>query len=193
MPSVFQVRVEWTGLRGPSALSVLNFGLVGEDAAAYAQSCASATYDLLIGLSAVITEQVTMQVQTDVQEFNDETATLLNVYPTTSLEVAGDTAGDPMPALNQGLVRANTGAVRNGRRVIGHTFIPGLTEAQNTLGMISSGVLTVIDAEFELFRNDDVMPVVWSRPSVAHPAGASYPIATYRTDASWSFLSSRRS
>lgn len=110
-------------------------------------------------------------------------------------------AGEYLPMQTQALLKLGTSIFRDGRRVSGRQFIPGLTEPANTAGgQPLASVMTALGTAAALLGTTVVTPInqrVWSRPRAAdatHSArsGLSVVVTSRTTGASWAVLKSRR-
>lgn len=95
------------------------------------------------------------------------------------------TAGLALPWQTQALVRWQTGAVFNNRRVLGHTYIPGLSEDDNAGGLPTATLLNTVDAAAEAVVEAGL--VIGSRV-----ANVFYPTTGSQLSSQWSVLRSRR-
>jgi len=61
---------------------------------------------------------------------------------TSTTNVVGTSTAELLPPATQGIILWHTGVFTAGRELIGKTFIPALTEDDNTAGVPSSGMLS---------------------------------------------------
>lgn len=112
------------------------------------------------------------------------------------------TAGQVMPAQNQGILALSTGTFINGRRLQGRQYIPGFTVGANTAnGTLATTTQNAINAGAVLLGTTVVTPInqrVWHRPllnpltgAVINP-GLSAIVTSRAARSTWSVLRSRR-
>lgn len=180
-------RVTWSAPVGGPYLSTF-YALEGDP-----QAFADAVGDFLGAADAVIASTVSWSLEAQVDELNAATGALLDAHGTTGESGSGASTADPLPAVAQGLVRWVTGAVINGHRVRGRTFLPGVSE-QFAAGQVfaAAGISTVLAAA-TAYVGFTGTPVVWHRPTGDPPAGGqAVPIASAAVWNQFAYLSSRR-
>jgi hypothetical protein len=129
-----------------------------------------------------------LNVDPEVFLIDQATGEPTGIESTSTAQVLGAQTADPLPWATQGLVRWTTGTFIGGRQVRGHTFIPGTTETDNTLGVPNSTYLTALDAAAAtLIGTSGVTPVVYSRKN-----HSGWPIISRSTWTKWAELRSRR-
>jgi hypothetical protein len=137
----------------------------------------------------------TFQVDGQVDTFDPATGSLTgSVGVTTPAVVNGTGSGDELPRQTQLLIRYNTGAIVNGRRLKGRTFVPLLTEAANSLGLPNISIVNVGNAAAILLGTTITSVVsqsVWHRPNLSG-AGGSAPVTSRSVSNQWASQRSRR-
>lgn len=131
------------------------------------------------------------------------TGDLTGVRSVVTATALGAQAGEMLPTLVQGLIKWNTGIFLGGRRLIGHTFLPGPTEANNPAGVgprpdgpyaaaAAAGIAAMLGAPSPGL-------IIWHRPKrdpvtgVVTVPGTSSPVTSGAMVALWSVLRTRRS
>ena len=92
------------------------------------------------------------------------------VEPTSQTGSGGDVTGGVVPDAAQILLQWSTPVRRDGRRVRGRTFVPGLGGDELSAGNMSAGAQAVASAAVLAFLAEDSGFGVWSRPRAADPA-----------------------
>lgn len=159
---MYRVTTHWQMLSGRQGVTVLHWrgggGLLAQDAA-------NATHDLWDALKGALVTSAVATVQPIVEDIAEETGNLtgLSVVDPGS-PVAGTVSGQQAADATQFLIRWNTGAVANGRRVQGRTYLPGVPvgslDGGNVKGTVLSSLRSTVgdwlsglsDAEFVVYR-----------------------------------------
>lgn len=181
-----EVLVDWTTVTGRSGVSVLHFGTEGT-LSQLSGTMSNAFAQIAGGLHTGTHAQVRTEVR-----LIDEVTGLLTGTETfgAPIEVDGvSAASQVVPDVCQGLVSFTTGVVRNGRRVRGRTFIPGMADARTTVtGELSAAMMGFLNAYgTELIGGTNKLKV-YSRPS-ATLAGAA---TTVNARTAWSEFATQR-
>jgi hypothetical protein len=112
-----------------------------------------------------INSGVTWTTDAAVQDINVLTGQIQGLFPVTPVTGTGAVATEILPVVNQGLVSWRTGQFGNGRESRGRTFIPGLTEAAATLGVVTAAVKTNTDtAAAALIADANSLLAIYQRP-----------------------------
>lgn len=186
-----RVDVIWTGLGGAPYYTRLFFpGNSEESAQGAAAGVRAALADLIGGATPMVAGGITATVQPEVTTIDPATGEpqSVDVVIPGAPVVAG--SGVTVPRSTQGLVQWLTSDYRNGRRVRGKTYIPGIAASQNVNGGVPSS--TVRD-RMQSFGLDliDLGVLVYSRP--APPvAGAEHVVTSVTAWSEWAVLRSRR-
>lgn len=179
-----RVRTTFTGVQGSPWLSTMYF----EQAAGTPQQAATAVGVFWTAIQARMATNVLWSTDPVVLEISEVTGKPLSSTTTTPSSGAGTGSATELPIVTQGLIRWGTGIYLAGREVRGRTFVPGLTENDNDLGVPNAGVAAIINgACTTLLGNANADLVVWSRKNGVRYAAASGSMAPY-----WSFLKTRR-
>lgn len=183
--NLWRVRTAITGGSGSAQLSTMYFDATAPFTAQHAADAVRSFWnDCKNGISNVYT----FQVEPDV--FNIDTATGKAVASTGTgtLPVTGTEAGDPLPWATQALMRWGTTTFIGGRQIRGHTFIPGMVETNNTLGVPTAGLQTTFNAAAAtLIGNLAAEFVIYSRKN-----GIGAVVTSDAMWSKWSVLRSRR-
>lgn len=139
--TLYRVRSTWTGGNGGGLLTTMFFEASG-GTAAQANTAVGAFWTALAG--SIVN---TLTVRTDAQVYlvDEATGQPTGINAVTPVVVACTQSGDPTPYATQAVVQWRTGWFIGGREVRGRTFIPGMSETNNTLGRPTSGLLTTIN------------------------------------------------
>lgn len=92
-----------------------------------------------VDASGFIANNLSVQVTDTVYTLDGATGQITAATSVPTTAAVGGSASDPqLPYANQGMIRWATGVYRNGREVAGRTYVPGLTNAANNDGVIST-------------------------------------------------------
>lgn len=148
-----------------------------------AQAIADAVHDFFADIAGWLPNEVAVTFDTEVTRINTASGTLADAIPVTAPATVAGTGTGTWAAGSGARVVWSTGAIREGRRVVGSTFVvPTLGAAFNTSGRVSSAVLTVLndaaeDLRATLSANPSSTLVVYSRPRPGIPGAVSEVIA----------------
>lgn len=162
---MFRTTTRWTLLSGRQGVTVLHFD-GGEPVAA--QDVADATYDLWDALKGAVTTTTVARVDPIVEIVNKNTGALEDLVAVNQpAAVAGTVSGQQAADATQFLIRWNTGAVKNGRRVSGRLYLPGVPVGSLDGGNVKGTVLTSMASALGTWLSGHEAEglVVWSRPS----------------------------
>ena len=162
---MIRLRVNWSGVN--EGFSVLHFG----DAIGSAQVAADAVETWFDAIDASMASTQQMAVDTEVEEVDPATGSILSVANVIAVTKSGSVAGAPVPQAAQALFRWRTGQYIGGREIRGRTFVPGLAlAATSTAGEIQPAtLLTLGNAATALVAGSGIG--VWS------PARATFQLA----------------
>lgn len=189
---MLRVRVEWTGPSSP--LLSTHYFLPTSESTVTATTCFTAVATLWNTLRAMIADQFGYVVQQQVDQL-DLLGNLLGSFTATNAATAnGQDTADELPFQTQGLIRWNTNAFVNGRRLIGRTFIPGPTEAHSSSGAPLTDYITNMNSAAATFvATTAANPVVWQDKHDATPPSGTTGVMTGGVgQGSWKVLRSRR-
>lgn len=181
--SAYRVNTVLTGLGGSPYFSThwLDAVTVGN-----AADAADAVGDFWIALTNAMVNDVFWQVENTVVEYSTPDTPI--TAHTVGAPPAGQGAGveDPLPLAAQGMIRWQTGAYHNNRRVQGRTFVPGPPEGSNTAqGTVSVGYQSGVEVAADILVTRGI--VVASRA-----ANQFYPVGAAQVWDQWAVLRSRR-
>lgn len=97
-------------------------------------------------MKTFIAGSAVMNFDGTVQQIDSETGQLTGVIPTPPWQVLGSAGGEVAPWFTQGLIQWRTAQFVNGRRLIGRTFIPGVTEQYSSSGVPTAAYTTGLAA-----------------------------------------------
>jgi hypothetical protein len=197
--ALYRLQSELLGLAGGTGLSTFHFLASGGDGEA-AQDSVDAFWAVL---QPYMNNSITVQPTNELVTFEDTTGDILSFTTTTGQSYTGSDPTVMLSPATQGLVRWGTEGVVNNRRVQGHTYIPGATEAVNDAGGRPNTEYRVKlgDAAAALIANINSIPAVWSRPREADPeadppvaarVGSSHQITGGSGWSQWAVLRGRR-
>lgn len=161
---------------GAPYLSTMHFG--GADMQADADDAVTAVGAFWGAVDAIIVNQVTWATDAEVLVVNPSTGAVTGVLTTTPQTGTGGSSAEALSRALQILVKWNTGTFVNGRRLIGHTYVPALTETANDIGNVTAAARTTVDTAAEALINDiNSELLIWSRTSllVADAVSATVP------------------
>lgn len=158
---MYRVRTVATGVAGSPWYVNLHFSEEGT-----AQVAADKTRAFFGSLASRLSNAVTYQVASEVGIVNEATGVLEDVTPVDTDPLTGGGVGLAPPA-NQGLVRLNTATIRNGRRVQGRIFVPGIAlSVVGTNGLPTTPFLDNLQTAANVLAESATSPrlVVYSPP-----------------------------
>nr|CRY97479.1 hypothetical protein [uncultured prokaryote] len=175
MAEMREVLTTWTSTNSKVGTSVMYF----DPEMASAEDCRQALFLAWSTLKVDLTGGTSFSVATEGRLIEASTGTLTGAWSAgTPATVPGTGTGSPVPNASMLLVRSETGIIRNGHRVRGRTFIPGLSTNFTSGGEITTGVQTLVNNAFDLDFILAAAPVVWSRPGPKGP-GLAVPVVSY--------------
>jgi hypothetical protein len=185
MAQVYRVRTAITGTVGGPMVATQWF----DASVGTAQDAATATQLFWHNARLRISNGFSMLVEPLVYVIDVASGLAIANAPVTSSVETGGVSSDNMPGYVQGLVAWHTGIFIAGRELIGKTFLPGVTEGDNSNSAPTGAYLTDMgSAASTLVASSPANPVVYSR---VHHTFA--PIAAGAVDTQWAILRSRRS
>lgn len=181
-----RVRTVFTGVPGTPWYSNILF----DNDVAAEQAAHDAVATFWDDMSALMTSRVSYEVEGDVTIIDSSTGQPVGVVTVSPASGIGGLTTDPLPYQTQALVRLNTGEWVGGRQIVGHMYIPGLTEtANNVAGVLQDTTAASIQASAETMTTEPGNPtqVVFSRKNLA-----AYHVQTWQVPQTWAVLRSRR-
>lgn len=192
--ALYRVKARWSGFTGSPGYSIFHFDISTTpnptDAAAVANEVRTFFNALATRLPAV----VRIQVETAVEVIDEPTGQLTDVVTIPAVTVVAGTASGAFAASTGACVVWTTGGVRNGRRVMGRTFlVPLAASAYDVDGTLGAPAQTDIVTAANALVGDMLGFVVYGRPSSSTAAdGDSYVITGTRVADKTAVLRSRR-
>lgn len=186
---VRQVLVDWTTVTGKGGLSVLNFGTEGSVAL-----LSGTIMNALNGLAPALHGSTTARPRSEIRLIDEASGDLIGTESFGATTTVTGSSSEPrvVPDLCQGLVTHLTGVVRAGRRVKGHTFVPGMADDRNVdEGELSAPMVNALLAFGAQLRGGTNTLRVYSRPRPGLP-GASTLVNGTATSLEFSPLRRRR-
>lgn len=138
MADLYRVRTALTGTYGGSMVSTMFF----DSSVGTAQAAADAVRAFWNDVKAVLSNQLTANVEPTVYTINPTSGLAVGTSSTSTTPVVGTSSAEQLPPATQALITWHTGVFIAGREVIGKTFIPGMTEDDSTAGVPSSGLIS---------------------------------------------------
>lgn len=186
MPFVARVRSITTGVAGSPFYTNLYFtSNPGSDDPSDWVAAVAAFWD---DLDLYISDTLSVVVEGEISVIDVATGQQTNAYSVAPATHDFSDSGDPLPTATQGLIRWQTSGFANGRRIRGHTFIPGMTETRNTGGIPDPAALAAMQAAADVLIADAPTELV-----VYSPTHHVYePVDTANPWTKWAVLRSRR-
>lgn len=183
---MLRVRVNWTGTSVGPTLSTFWFNNTGDSSSAAAT--AVAVKNFLTALNGSVVTGASATIDPEVAEIDAATGDLFATFPVTQDPVTFAGGTGPLPRANQGLIRLGTGVYLNGRRIVGHLFIPGVVTAVNSNGAPTAAYVNSLQAAANGLMNDaNTAWCVYSRVN-----GLAAPITSPSAKNYFAVLRSRR-
>lgn len=158
-----------------------------------ADFCNVAVGTFWTAVKAYLNSSVTYTTDAAVQDVSQSTGALQGLFGVTPQTGTGAVATEILPVVNQGLVSWRTGHFTNGREVRGRTFIPGLTEAAATLGVVTAATKTGIEAAATALIGDvNTTLCIWHRGAPGAGAGQVQAVTASAMWTKFAVLRSRR-
>ena len=130
-------------------------------------------------VDAVIVNQVTWATEAEVLVVDEASGAITGVLTTTPQTGTGGGSSEAISRALQVLVKWNTGVFINGRRLIGHTYVPALTEIANDNGNVLAATRTTVDTAAEaLIADAGSNFAIWSPTSGQADAAVSASVPT---------------
>lgn len=185
MASLFRVRTAIAGGSGASQVSTQYFEDSGSLTAQHAADAVSGFWGTLV---SVISSAYTFKVENNVYQIDVASGQPTGIVAVTSSLITGGVVTDALPWQTQWVLRWNTGSFLGGRQVLGHTFIPGATEGNNSAGVPDSGSRGVIDGAAAAVNGSALCNLmIYSRKN-----GQALNVLNGATWTKWGVLRSRR-
>lgn len=185
MSTLLRVRTAITGGPGGSEVSTQYFN----KAAATEQQAADAVHDFWDAMKGGVHTSYRFDVESLVYTIDSATGLATGTAGTTTTQVVGTNAGDPLPGNVNGVMRLHTGAFIDGRELVGKIWLPGPCEPESVAGVPSGAYKTTADnAMASLFIGVPPDLVIFSRKHLTF-----HSVTSGSTWSQWGSLRSRRS
>lgn len=166
---MLEVITQWTGLGKSPKLSIMHFGGASQ---ADAQAASEAVRAFWQASQPAFVTSLQGQMSSEVREINAITGDLDGVFTVLpGLAFAGSGSGQQAADATQYLLRWTTGAIADGRRVQGRTFVPGVPVANIANGNVSAAVVASWASRIGAFLTAAPTFSVWHRPVYTGPPG----------------------
>jgi len=184
MTALYRVRTVFTGVQGSPWLSTMYFlGSGGTE-----QQAATAVGVFWGAVDARMASNVAWATEAEVVTIDSTDGQPTAVTATTPSSGAGASGSTLLPIVTQGLLRWRTGFFIAGRELRGRTFIPGLTENDNDVGIPNGSITGTVDPiAATLIGSANAELVIFSRTHFDFAVVSSGTMWT-----SWAELKSRR-
>lgn len=187
MTEILRVRSEWTGFNGAPGFTNLFFrdfttdgpgGTTGtvENATAAVER----VRNFFGGLAQLLPDDVTITPDSNVDLLEDSTGELLDSFTSTSGGAIQGTDTGGYQAAGGACITWRTGGIRNGRRIIGRTFlVPMAGSLFNTTGQIIPSVQQIIQTQANQLLNPAGTPDlgIYARPTAPGAADGQWTVA----------------
>jgi len=200
MAQMAKVTINWTGFPGAPGFTNLYFKDITGGAAidqATVDSAVTKTDAWLSAWKASIPNSVTTGVDPNVEAIEETTGQLQGFWTGTPAAASVGTGGTAYSAPSGAVVSWFTSTVRNGRRILGRSFmVPLSTTAYETDGtLVASKIATWNTASAALIGVGDPAEFgIWSRPSASPGGDGEWALVTnHRIPDMAAILTSRRS
>lgn len=196
---MMRVRINWTGGSLGEGVSTIHFVGSLDETATEAKNASDNMFGLFSALVLSIPNTVTLTPDSVVDVVNSNTGEIedqLGITPATGFTGgAGGAYANGVGAR----YRWRTAGFRNGRRVVGTTFVaPLLSTAYETNGTLASALISTMNGAATTFLaaniTDSIGAGVWSRPTTVAAADGDFNLTTTASvpdQVAW--LTSRRS
>lgn len=193
MSDLYRVKTTFTASAGAPYLTTLIFEGDGTPSSAHAVAARGKVVAMWNSLVTSLHPSVTGSVDVTVDYLNEITGALITSFAVSPFTFTGTGTSEVLPPTVQGVCRHETGQIRNGRRVRGKTYIPGMQEIRNVGGFPDSTIIAAITTAFAQLYTPNTNPffAVWHRP--VNGAGGEAIVASGSNALSyWGSLRSRR-
>jgi hypothetical protein len=194
------VRVNWSGTSGGPGLTQLciDDGSGGAWSTSSAQSAVDSVRSMFGSVQSYLPNELTIAVQPTVDQYDVSTGWLINTTqaPTAPNLMLGSFSGQWAGATGWRW-DWHTGAIRNGRRVVGHTYmVPagGIYDSSGGVtGIARTNILNAAGTFLGSLASAGLSLRVWSRPQViGQPGGVSTAVTNAQMTGKTAVLRTRR-
>ena len=158
--SLREILVDWTTISGSGKVSVFYFDNTGTVA-----TQRTALNTLLTAVKAHLDNSTVYTVRTEGREIDQASGGLIGFWTETSAKtgVGGGTT-EPVADATQALLRWKTSTIFGGRRVIGRTYIPGVSNSNEQNGDLIAATVTAFAAAAQAMATAGAGLQIWHRP-----------------------------
>jgi len=203
MPQLYRVRTRWTGFSGAPGYTILHFRDFnspdpgnGDGSVEGATAAVNRVQTFFGSIAQTLPNTVTVDVEREVDVIDDSDGSLVESYGATEGGPVQGTGGATYAAPVGAVVNWRTGAVRNGRRLRGRTFLVPLAGSNfNASGVLIPAVQTILQNAANALASTGGTPdlFVFGRPSSqAASDGISSVVTSATVPSLAAILSSRR-
>lgn len=203
MPALYRVRSRWTGFNGAPGYTILHFRDFnspdpgpGGGSVEGATDAVERVQTFFSAIANTLPSSVSVDVEREVDVIDDSDGSLVDSFGATSGGIIQGTGSATYAAPVGAVVNWRTGAVRNGRRLRGRTFLVPLAGSNfNAQGVLIPAVQTILQNAANALASSEGTPdlAVFGRPSApALSDGVSSVVTSATVPALAAILSSRR-
>lgn len=188
MPLIMRTRARWSGFSGAPGYTVMHFrdfGTSGGSGADPTQESAQLALqrvgEFFSALAPQLPGAVTITTDPEVDVIEDTTGQLQSSFSVTGATIPGGVANGTFSGATGAVINWNTGAIRNGRRIRGRTFLVPLAAAVYDVdGNLEASRRTAITNAAATLANSASTPDlgVYARPSAAGLADGQWAVVT---------------
>lgn len=176
MTSILRVKARWSGFSGAPGYTVMHFrdfatgdGSGTEPSADQALDAAARVNTFFADIAGLLPATVSVVIEPEVEMLEDTDGKLVTAFSAGNLPVVNGLGGEFYSGPTGAVVNWRTGAVRNGRRVRGRTFlVPLHTGAFNETGQLGPNSTATLQAAANTLAASTGTPDlgVYARPSL---------------------------
>lgn len=200
--SLIRVQTVWTGVAG--APYYTNLYCIGPLSTGNGEQLHAAWKAFLDAMITHLAAGMISTIDPELLEFNEADGVVSSAGSTTTRVTNFASSSEALPHFTQGLIQWTTTGIVHNRRVRGRTFIPGVTEIQNSAaGVPLPAFDTPAEAALATFLSTMAGKLrIWSRPfeqkdpelvdkNPSRP-GSAHQVTTAAVAPYWAVLRSRR-
>jgi hypothetical protein len=184
--SLWRRRTTWNSSSGMTGLTTLHYWDTGTTPQADMDAASVRENTMWSTLKGYMNNTVNYSASGTVDVLDITSGDIIDVQNVTAAGGVGGVVAEPLPWHTQALVRFRTGLYVEGRQLQGKLFLPGLTETENSFGVISAAAVSGITAAVNLLHTNSAL-AVYSR-KYATAGQVSSVVVPNR----WAILSTRR-
>lgn len=162
MVTLTEIPVRWASENSPGGTNYLYFGPGGATIPFIRASIAT----MFTSVAARLDSLTTWTVATSGDQLDDATGTLVGAWADgTARTGTGSASGQPVQNQSQILLRWQTNAIVNGRRLRGRTYVPGASSLTADAGQVASAAQAAFTTAANQFVTDCAGQfLIWHRP-----------------------------